>query len=119
MRRGDDHLSELTVPALIAARNLSQELEAELSDRPAPHIVLNRMSNRLLGPAPTLREAQRALKREALATLTSDWESAAKSVNLGGPIHCTTPAPLQDREETSPGDRSAGVGQRAGMRSPA
>lgn len=79
-------ISELTVPALIAARNLSQELEAELSDRPAPHIVLNRMSNRLLGPAPTLREAQRALKREALATLTSDWESAAKSVNLGGPI---------------------------------
>lgn len=79
-------ISELTVPALIAARKLSQELETELSDRPAPHIVLNRMSNRLLGPAPTPREAQRALKREALATLTSDWESAAKSVNLGGPI---------------------------------
>lgn len=79
-------ISELTVPALIAARNLSQELELELSDRRPPHIVLNRLSNRLLGPAPTLREAQRALKREALATLTSDWESAAKSVNLGGPI---------------------------------
>jgi pilus assembly protein CpaE len=79
-------ISELTVPALIAARNLSQELEGELHEHGAPHIVLNRMSSRLLGPAPTLREAQKALKREALATLTSDWESAAKSVILGGPI---------------------------------
>ena len=79
-------VSELTVPALVAARELLREIEEELPDRRTPQVILNRMSGRLLGPAPTLREAQKALSREALATITSDWESAAKSVNLGGPI---------------------------------
>jgi pilus assembly protein CpaE len=78
-------VSELTVPALLAARDLCQELEDELPDQ-APGIVLNRMSNRMMGPAPTLGEAQKALKRNAIGSITSDWESAARAVNLGGPI---------------------------------
>jgi len=79
-------VSELTVPALLAARDLCLELEEELPDRLAPGIVLNRMSSRVMGPAPTLGEAQKALKRNAIGSITSDWESAARAVNLGGPI---------------------------------
>lgn len=79
-------VSELTVPALLAARDLCRELEEEMPDRPPPGVVLNRMSNRMIGPAPTLSEAQRALSRKAVGAITSDWESAARAVNLGGPI---------------------------------
>ena len=79
-------VSELTVPALLAARGLAQEIEDEMPGHTSPGIILNRMSGRLLGPAPSVDEAQKALKRKALATVTSDWESAANAVNLGGPI---------------------------------
>jgi pilus assembly protein CpaE len=79
-------VSELSVPALLAARDLAMEIETDLPERSEPGIILNRMSHRLLGPAPTLDEAQKALKRKALGTITSDWESAANAVNLGGPI---------------------------------
>jgi pilus assembly protein CpaE len=33
-----------------------------------------------------MAEAERALQRKADAGLSSDWEAAAASVNLGGPI---------------------------------
>lgn len=79
-------ISELTVPALLAARDLCRELEGELPDHTPASVVLNRMSPRMMGPAPSLSEAQRALNRKAIASVTSDWESAAKAVNLGGPI---------------------------------
>ncbi len=79
-------ISELTVPALLAARRLSEELEGDLPGQAQPGVVLNRMSSRLLGPAPTVAEAQKALNRKVTGVITSDWESAAKAVNLGGPI---------------------------------
>ncbi len=79
-------VSELTVPALLAARDLCREIEEEMPDRPPPGVVLNRMSPRMMGPAPTLGEAQKALSRKAVGAITSDWESAARAVNLGGPI---------------------------------
>ncbi len=78
-------ISELTVPALLAARAYSDEVEGALQRR--PRIVLNRVaSGRLFGPAPSLAEAEKALQRKAEAGLSSDWEAAAASVNLGGPI---------------------------------
>ena len=40
----------------------------------------------MFGPAPSLAEAERALQRKAEAGIASDWEAAAASVNLGGPI---------------------------------
>jgi pilus assembly protein CpaE len=33
-----------------------------------------------------MAEAERALQRKAEAGISSDWEAAAASVNLGGPI---------------------------------
>lgn len=86
---GSDELlviSELTVPALLAARALAAEIEAELPDGPPPRIVLNRLAKRVFGPAPSMVEAEKALGRRAVGGITSDWEAAAASANLGGPI---------------------------------
>ena len=79
-------VSELTVPALLAARSLAREIEMDLPDGAPPRIILNRLANRVLGPAPSLAEAEKALERKAEGGVTSDWEAAAASVNLGGAI---------------------------------
>ncbi|MEO8115159.1 MAG: cellulose synthase operon protein YhjQ/BcsQ [Phenylobacterium sp.] len=79
-------VSELTVPALIAARSLADETEEALGHELKPRIVLNRLASRMFGPAPSMAEAERALQRKAEAGVSSDWEAAAASVNLGGPI---------------------------------
>jgi len=79
-------ISELTVPALLAARALSDEIEDALGAGHKPHIVLNRLASRMFGPAPSMTEAERALQRKAVAGISSDWEAAAASANLGGPI---------------------------------
>lgn len=79
-------ISELTVPALIAARSLADEIEGSLSASMRPRIVLNRLASRMFGPAPSMAEAERALQRKADAGVSSDWEAAAAAANLGGPI---------------------------------
>jgi pilus assembly protein CpaE len=79
-------ISELTVPALLAARAYSDEIEGGLATGLKPRIVLNRLATRMFGPAPTMTEAEKALQRKAEAGISSDWEAAAASVNLGGPI---------------------------------
>jgi pilus assembly protein CpaE len=79
-------VSELTVPALLAARSLSDEIQTGLDSGQKPRIVLNRLASRMFGPAPSMAEAERALQRKAEAGISSDWEAAAASVNLGGPI---------------------------------
>jgi pilus assembly protein CpaE len=79
-------VSELTVPALIAARSLAEEIETALGGAGRPRIVLNRLASRMFGPAPSMAEAEKALQRKADAGITSDWEAAAASANLGGAI---------------------------------
>jgi pilus assembly protein CpaE len=79
-------VSELTVPALLAARAFSEELERAMPSSPRPRIVLNRVASRMFGPAPSTAEAERALERKADGGISSDWEAAAASVNLGGAI---------------------------------
>ena len=79
-------VSELTVPALLSARHLAAEIETELPDARRPRLILNRMANRAFGPAPSRAEAEKALGRKVDGAVTSDWEAAACSVNLGGPI---------------------------------
>lgn len=84
-------VSELTVPALLAARSLSDEIERDLGTGRKPRILLNRVASRMFGPAPSFAEAERALQRKAEAGVASDWEAAAASVNLGGPISTHRP----------------------------
>ena len=79
-------VSELTVPALLAARAYSDEIEAALGSNLRPRILLNRLAARMFGPAPSMAEAEKALQRKAEAGIGSDWEAAAASANLGGPI---------------------------------
>lgn len=79
-------VSELTVPALLAARSLASEIETDIPDGATPRIILNRLASRVFGPAPSLSEAEKALQRKADGGVTSDWEAAAASVNLGGSI---------------------------------
>jgi pilus assembly protein CpaE len=79
-------ISELTVPALLAARAYSDEIEDSLGTGLRPRIVLNRLASRMFGPAPSMTESEKALQRKAEAGISSDWEAAAASVNLGGPI---------------------------------
>ena len=79
-------VSELTVPALLSARALTAEIEEELPAGRRPRIVLNRMAARVFGPAPSRTEAEKALGRKVDGAITSDWEAAACSVNLGGAI---------------------------------
>jgi pilus assembly protein CpaE len=79
-------VSELTVPALLSARALAQEIEQELPEGRSAQVVVNRLASRVFGPAPSLADAEKALQRKVLGGITSDWEAAACSVNLGGPI---------------------------------
>jgi pilus assembly protein CpaE len=79
-------VSELTVPALLSARALASEVEMEIPEGVPPRIILNRLASRVFGPAPSLAEAEKALQRKADGGITSDWEAAAVSANLGGSI---------------------------------
>jgi pilus assembly protein CpaE len=94
-------VSELTVPALLAARALAQEIEAELPEARSAHIVVNRLASRVFGPAPSLADAEKALGRKVLGGITSDWEAAACSVNLGGPIRHHRPRSKIVKDVTS------------------
>lgn len=79
-------VSELTVPALLAAKALTAEIEDALAGVTRPRVVLNRISGRTFGASPSVAEAERALQRKADAAISSDWEAASASVNLGGAI---------------------------------
>ena len=87
--QGSDEIlvvSELTVPALLAARSLVGELAEAAPEGAPPQIIINRVASRWNGAAPSMAEAEKALGSKAFAGITSDWEAAAASVNLGGPI---------------------------------
>ena len=79
-------ISELTVPALLSAQAFANEIEADAPGAKKPRLILNRLSSRPFGPAPSRAEAEKALGRKVDGAITSDWEAAACSVNLGGPI---------------------------------
>src|SRR5207247_7315488 len=94
---------------LLAARSLSDEIEGALSGALKPRIVLNRLASRMFGPAPSMAEAERALQRKAEAGVSSDWEAAAASVNLGGPIATHRPKSKIVKDVARLVDRLAGA----------
>ena len=80
-------VSELTVPALHAARDLAQSLEEEGAENGLHmQIVLNRMAKRVFGHSITVAEAQKALGRKAAGSIGSDWDIAVQAVNYGVPV---------------------------------
>jgi pilus assembly protein CpaE len=109
-------VSELTVPALLAARSLSDEIERDLGSGQKPKIVLNRLASRMFGPAPSMAEAEKALQRKAEAGVSSDWEAAAASVNLGGPISTHRPKSKIVKDIQTMVERLAGQPARSGVK---
>lgn len=92
--KGADHIvivSELTVPALHAARYLSEDLEKLSGNSAEPRIILNRMSKRVFGHSVTVSQAEKALQRKTLASVSSDWDAAATAVNVGLPVSLARP----------------------------
>lgn len=76
-------VSELTVPALHAARARAEELE-DVSDGLAnPRIILNRMTKKVFGNTVTVSQAEEAIGRRVYSTISSDWDAALSSVNFG------------------------------------
>ena len=83
------HSSKFTLGAVLnegKTKKLKGEVETEVAQGAQPRIILNRLASRMFGPAPSLAEAEKALQRKADGGITSDWEAAAASVNLGGSI---------------------------------
>jgi len=111
-------VSELTVPALLAARALVDELETAIPGGAKPRIVLNRVASRMFGSAPSLAEAERALERRADGGVSSDWDAAAASVNLGGPIGQHRPKSKIVRDVTALVDRMTGRDDRRAAKPP-
>ncbi len=80
-------VSELTVPALHAARDLVLNIENETQGGADNlHLVLNRMAKRVFGHSISLADAQKALGRNASGSISSDWDGAAQAVNYGLPV---------------------------------
>ncbi len=85
-------VSELTVPALHAARDLVMNIETEMPGSAENlHLVLNRMAKRVFGHSISMTEAQKALGRDAAGSISSDWDGAAQAVNYGLPVGQASP----------------------------
>ena len=92
--QGADHLiivSELTVPALHAARHLTEDLESISGNVAEPKVILNRMSKRVFGHSVSVGQAENALQRKTIASVSSDWDAAVSSVNMGMPVSFARP----------------------------
>lgn len=84
-------MSELTVPALHAARHRVEELEMLSDGLAKPRILLNRMAKRVFGNTVTVSQAEEAIGRPVYATISSDWEAALASVNFGQAVSQAKP----------------------------
>ncbi len=94
-------MSELTVPALHAARNRAEELE-DLSDGTIrPHIILNRMTRKVFGNTVTVAQAEEAIGRPVYATISSDWDAALTAVNFGQAVSQAKPGNRLARDITT------------------
>jgi pilus assembly protein CpaE len=108
-------VSELTTPALRAARAFSEELESALPGL-AARIVLNRLAAKTSSAAPTMAQAEQVMQRKACAGVSSDWEAAATAANLGGAIAVRQPKSRIVRDVAALVDRlsaDAEIGRRA------
>lgn len=101
-------ISELTVPALHAARNLCSDLETLSNNILEPSIVLNRLSKRMFGHSITVEKAEHALGRKTLASVSSDWDSAQAAVNMGMPISMASPGAKMAKDVTNVIDQLTG-----------
>lgn len=77
-------VSEFTVPSLHAASDMAHEVDTLRGDQSAAKLVLNRMSD---GKREfSVQQASKAIEREIVSVVRSDWKSAREAVNLGMPV---------------------------------
>lgn len=91
-------ISELTVPALHAARNRAEELETLSQGLARPQIILNRMTKKIFGNTVTVPQAEEATGRPVFATISSDWEAAVTAVNFGQAVSQAKPGNKLSRD---------------------
>ncbi|WP_084398908.1 AAA family ATPase [Henriciella aquimarina] len=84
-------MSELTVPALHAARNRAEEIEDLSEGLASPRIVLNRMAKKVFGNTVTVAQAEEAIGRPVFGTISSDWDAALSAVNFGQAVSQAKP----------------------------
>ena len=106
-------ISELTVPALHAARNRAEELEDVSEGIAQPRVILNRMSKKLFGNTVTVSQAEEAIGRPVFATISSEWEAALAAVNFGQSVSQAKPGNRLTKDVTriiellEPGEEAA------------
>ena len=106
-------MSELTVPALHAARNRAEELEDVSEGIAQPRVILNRMSKKLFGNTVTVSQAEEAIGRPVFATISSEWEAALAAVNFGQSVSQAKPGNRLTKDVTriiellEPGEEAA------------
>lgn len=85
-------ISELTVPALKAARDWILDFDSDaVPGMSRVKTVLNRKQKSLFGSNVTIEQAEKAIQQRVFSAIHSDWASALAAVNLGQPVSMAKP----------------------------
>ena len=85
-------ISELTVPALNAARDWIIDFDNEvLPGTTCIKPVLNRRQKSLFGSSVSIEQAEKAIQQPVFGSVHSDWPAAMAAVNLGQPVSLAKP----------------------------
>lgn len=85
-------ISELTVPALNAARDWILDFDNDaLPGMTRIKTILNRKQKSMFGGGVTSEQAEKAIQQRVFGSVRSDWASAVAAVNLGEPVSVAKP----------------------------
>ncbi len=85
-------ISELTVPALNAARDWILDFDNDaLPGMTRIKTILNRKQKSMFGSGVTIEQAEKAIQQRVFGSVHSDWVSAIAAVNLGEPVNVAKP----------------------------
>ena len=95
-------ISELTVPALNAARDWILDFDSDaLTGMTRIKTVLNRKQKTMFGGGVTVEQAEKAIKQRVFGAVHSDWASAIAAVNLGEPVSLAKPNSIIVKDVTA------------------
>ena len=95
-------ISELSVPALNAARDWILDFDSEaMPGSSRIKVILNRKQKTMFGGNVTIEQAEKAIQQPVFSAVHSDWATALASVNLGQPVSITKPNSLISKDVAS------------------